>query len=189
MIASARRRSFSFREYLELEEASNTKHEYAGGEIYAMAGGTPAHAALSMAVGASLVAKLRGGPCRVYSSDLRVRVMETGLATYPDVTVICGPLAHDPESNATVTNPTVLVEILSPSTADYDRGEKLDHYRQLPSLRACLFVDPDRRSVLVVRRAGDHWATDAYGPGDAIALDFLGTALDIDALYEDAGLP
>jgi hypothetical protein len=93
MSASARRRSFSFRDYIELEAASNTKHEYAGCEIYAMAGGTPTHAALSMAVGGALLAQLRGGPCRVYSSDLRVRVTATGLATYPK-----GKMEAAPES-------------------------------------------------------------------------------------------
>src|SRR5437763_840040 len=125
MSASARRRSFSFRDYLELEAASNTKHEYSAGEIYAMAGGSPAHAALSMAVGGALLAQLRGGPYRVYSSDLRVRVSATGLATYPDVTVVCGPEEHDAQSESTVINPAVLVEVLSPSTEEYDRGEKL----------------------------------------------------------------
>ena len=100
-------------EYLAHEEASNVKHEYLDGEIFAMAGGTPAHAELSVAVASTLRAQLEGKRCRVFSSDLRVRVAATGLATYPDVTVICGPLERDEESRETILNPTVLVEVLS----------------------------------------------------------------------------
>jgi Uma2 family endonuclease len=85
------RRQHSFQQYLELEEASNTKHEYYAGEIYGMAGSTPEHAALAMSIGAELLRAARGSRCRVYSSDLRIRVPETGLATYPDVTVACRP--------------------------------------------------------------------------------------------------
>ena len=101
-----------------LEETSNVKHEYFGGEIYAMAGGTPEHAALAAACSAALLEQLRGGPCRVYSSDLRVRVLSTGLAAYPDVTVVCGATERDPESSSTVTNPRLVVEVLSDGTKE-----------------------------------------------------------------------
>ena len=96
-----------------------------------MAGGTPQHAALGAAVSAALLAQLRGGPRRVYSSDLRIRVAATGLATYPDVTVVCGRSERDPANEVTVVNPRVVVEVLSPGTEDYDRGEKLEHYKQI----------------------------------------------------------
>jgi Uma2 family endonuclease len=119
---------YSFADYLAFEEASTTKHEFLDGEIYGMAGGTPEHAALSVAVSSALLAQLRGGPCRVYSSDLRVRVHATGLATYPDVTVVCGEVQRDPESVTTVVNPRIVVEVLSDATEAYDRGQKLDHY-------------------------------------------------------------
>jgi len=88
-----------------------------------------------MAIGAAFVNQLRDKACRVMSSDLRVRVLATGLATYPDVTVVCGALERDPESRTTVVNPTVVVEVPSDGTEEYDRVEKLDHYRQAPSLR------------------------------------------------------
>src|SRR3990172_1362679 len=104
MAAPAGLHRYSFADYLALEEASNTKHEFLSGEIYGMAGGTPEHAALSVAVSSVLRAQLRGGSCRVYSSDLRVRVLATGLATYPDVTVVCGELERDPDSPTTVVN-------------------------------------------------------------------------------------
>src|SRR5436190_23914995 len=111
MGAPAHLHGYTFAEYLDLEGASNVKHEFLAGEIYAMAGGTPRHAALTLAVGGALLTQLRGGPCRAFSSDLRVRVRATGLATYPDVAIVCGPLETDPDSDAIVTNPAVLVEV------------------------------------------------------------------------------
>ena len=105
-----------------------------------MAGGTPTHAMLAVSVSSMLHQALRGGACRVYSSDLRVRVLATGLATYPDTTVVWGELEVDPENRDTAVNPTVVVEVLSDSTEKYDRGIKLQHYRQIPSLGAVVLV-------------------------------------------------
>src|SRR5450432_3532511 len=100
--------SHTYREYLDFEATSNVKHEFFNGEIYAMAGGTPEHAALTMAIGSALVSQLRGGSCRVFSSDLRIRVLATGLTSYPDVTVVCGELRRDSESALVVVNPKIL---------------------------------------------------------------------------------
>ena len=119
---------YSWADYLALEESSNVKHEFLGGQIYGIAGGTPEHAALKAAITGLLFAQLRGGRCRLHDADLRVRVPETGLATYPDVTVACGPLERHPQDQDAVTNPTLIVEVLSRSTADYDRGDKFEHY-------------------------------------------------------------
>jgi Uma2 family endonuclease len=135
----------TFAEYVALEEATTGKHEYVGGQIYAMAGGTPEHSALAVSIATQLANQVRGGRCRVHSSDLRVRVVETGLATYPDVTVVCGAWERDPENAQTVVNPAVLVEVLSPSTEAYDRGEKLEHYKRISSLRAVVLVAHERR--------------------------------------------
>ncbi len=117
-MTEASERSFSFDEYLQLEEVSNTKHEFVRGEIYAMASATPRHAtvAVAVAVASQLHQNLSGGSCRAYSSDLRIRVTATGLVTYPDVTVVCGDMQTDPASDTTVVNPTVVVEVLSAST-------------------------------------------------------------------------
>ena len=128
------------------------RHEFLEGEIYAMAGGTPEHAALSMSAGAALMAAARGGPCRVHSSDLRVRVLATGLVTYPDVTVVCGPYETDPDSPTTITNPRVVVEVTSDSTEEYDRGEKLESYKQVPTLAAVVFVSQRERLIEVIER-------------------------------------
>jgi Uma2 family endonuclease len=181
MAAPAALHRYSFADYLALEEASNTKHEFLNGEIYGMAGGTPEHAALSVAVSASLLAQLRGGPCRVYSSDLRVRVLATGLATYPDVTVVCGELERDPESPTTVVNPRVVVEVLSDGTEAYDRGQKLDHYRSVASLAAVVLVSHRAPAIEVWERAEDGaWRRREFGPGQVAEIEALPARLLVD---------
>src|SRR4051794_9504008 len=131
MGASASCRHYTMEDYLGVEEMSGVRHEFSDGQIFAMAGGTPEHAALSAAVLVLLGGKLRGGTCRPYSAELRIRVLATGLATYPDAAVICGEVARDPTSPTHVTNPKVIVEVLSTSTEEYDRGEKREHYQQI----------------------------------------------------------
>jgi Uma2 family endonuclease len=181
---------YSFKEYLDLEGASNVKHEFLDGEIYAMAGGTPRHAALTLAVGGALLAQLRGGPCRAFSSDLRVRVPETGLASYPDVAVVCGPLETDPDSEATVTNPKVIVEVLSASTKDYDLGEKFEHYKKLPSLQAVIYVwQTETRIESRTRKPDGTWAAEEARAGDTVAIDAIRCTLTVDDVYRDASLP
>lgn len=181
---------YTFEEYLALEEASNIKHEFLRGEIYAMAGGTPEHAALGVAVSAALLTQLRGGKCRVYSSDLRLRVLATGLATYPDVTVVCGPSERDPANRATVLNPRVVIEVLSPSTEDYDRGEKLDHYKQIPSLAAVVLVDYGKRRIESHQRATDGtWRSLVAEDGATLPIEAVGAQLEVDAIYDDAEEP
>src|SRR6185436_19201933 len=106
LVTAAPRLRFSFREYLRVDSESPAKHEFLDGMILGMAGGSPDHAALAMAVGASLQRQLEGKRCRVYSADLRVRVLSTGFAGYPDVTVVCNRLERDPEDGSTATNPT-----------------------------------------------------------------------------------
>jgi Uma2 family endonuclease len=134
---------FTFREYLSVDERSEVKHEYLDGLILAMAGGTPEHARRAMAVGTELVRQLAGRRCAVYSEALRVRVRETGFAGYPDVTVIGEELERDPEDANTIVNPTLVVEVLSPSTEEYDRGEKLAQYQRIASLRHIVLVAHD----------------------------------------------
>jgi len=180
---------YSFRDYLAVEEVSNVKHEYLDGEIYAMAGGSVLHAALSAAALAALAGELRGR-CRAYSSDLRIRVLATGLASYPDVTVVCGPVETDPESGDTVVNPTLVVEVLSPGTAEYDLGKKYDSYMQIPSLQAVVYLWQDRRQIEVRQRSnGGAWRAEAAGPGQRAHLAALDCRLDVDALYAEAGAP
>jgi Uma2 family endonuclease len=180
---------YSFQDYLAVEQISTIRHEYLNGEIYAMAGGSILHAGLSAAVLASLHAQL-GGRCRVYSSDLRIRVRATGLATYPDVTIVCGSTEADPDSADTLVNPTVVVEVLWPSTVDYDLGEKFEHYRRIPSLQAVLYVAQDQRRLELRARATDgSWSTTHAGPNDALEIAALACFLSVDRIYDDAGAP
>lgn len=181
---------YTFAEYVRLEEGSTVKHEYLGGQIYAMAGGSPEHAALAAAVIAKLVVALEGGRCRVHTSDLRIRVRTTGLCSYPDVSVVCGPREVDPESADTVTNPTLLVEVTSKSTEEYDRGEKFDHYRQIPSLREYALVSHRERAIEVrARDDGGKWVTRVARSGERVELASLGCSFDVDAIYEIASEP
>ena len=184
MGTSAALHRYSFADYLAFEEASTTKHEFLNGEIYGMAGGTPEHAALSVAVSSVLLAQLRGGPCRVYSSDLRVRVLATGLATYPDVTVVCGELERDPESPATVVNPRVVVEVSSDGTEAYDRGQKLDHHRRIPSLAAVVLVSHRTPTIEVWERTADGaWRRREFVAGQAAEIESLPARLLVDEIY------
>src|SRR5688572_1360890 len=166
-MSSARRIHHRYDEYLRALELSAVKLEYCDGEIYAMAGGTPAHADLAASM-TRLLGNALLGRCRVSSSDLKIRIEATDLSTFPDVSVVCGQrevAAIDPNA---VTNPTLLVEVTSYSTEDYDRGDKLGHYKQLPSLAAVLFVSHRRQQVTVVERDGNGWQEREYRAGEMV---------------------
>lgn len=187
-MAEAALRRYSFEEYISLEELSEEKHEYFDGHILAMAGGSIKHSRLCSRVGSLLDRQLEKGPCRTYNSDLRVRVLATGLATYPDLTVICGSPQRDPNSRNTAVNPSLLVEVLSPRTERYDRGEKFDNYQQIPSLRTYVLVYTRQEKVEVFDRNDDgSWRYRRSGPGGVVQLDAIGATLSVDALYD--GLP
>lgn len=187
-MATAARQVFSFDEYLDLEEIARVKHEFLGGQVWAMSGGSPAHAGLAAKLTAMLTGALSGKPCRAFSSDLRIRATKTGLGTYPDVSVICGKLEIDPEDRKghTVTNPKVLVEVLSPSTEAYDRGEKLAHYQTIDSLAEVVLVAHDRQQVEVVRREADgSWSRHVSAAAGTVRLESIGAELSVDELYRD----
>ena len=177
-------------EYVELEASSNVKHEYLEGQIYAMAGGTPEHAALAATATGLLFAQLRDAPCRAHYADVRVRIHATGLATYPDVTVLCGPREVDPDDEHAVTNPTLIVEVLSRSTEEYDRGDKFEHYKQLPSLAEYVLVsDRERRIEVWTRGISDTWTCVVARERDVAHLASIGAELDVSALYNAAAEP
>lgn len=180
---------YTYAEYLDLEATSNVKHEFLGGQIYAMAGGSPEHAALQAATIGLLFAQLDGARCRVHSSDLHVRVLATGLGTYPDVTVVCGPSERDPDHRQTVVNPTAIVEVLSDSTEDYDRTEKFEHYKQIPSLQHFVLVGHRERVVEVWSRAGEEWSRATAHDGERATLPAIGASIDVRKLYERAAEP
>jgi Uma2 family endonuclease len=182
------RQRFTFDEYLLLEEIAEVKHEFLAGEVWAMAGGSPEHAAIIGNVTTLLNVLLRGQRCRGHSTELRVRVKATGLGTYPDVTVICGRLERDPDDRTghTAINPRVVVEVLSPSTEDYDRGEKLSHYQTIASLEEVVLVAHDRPEIEVIRREADGtWSRHIAGAGQSVRLTSIACDLAVAEVYRD----
>jgi len=185
MTDAARKLACTFAEYLTLEAASPTRHEYLAGEIFAMAGGTPEHSALAASVIRLLGTALLDRPCVVYTSDLRIRVLATGLATYPDVSIVCSPLQRDPEDTNSIVNPVVLVEVLSDSTEAYDRGEKFAHYRCIPSLRDYLLVSQHAARIDHYRRNDDDtWTLTAVEAPGNVQLS-IGCELSVAAVYRN----
>ena len=136
----------SIDEYLTLEASTHEKHEYFQGEVFAMGGASEAHNLIVLNIGAELRNQLKGRPCRVYPSDLRVKVSDTGLYTYPDVIVACGKPQIEQPGDALI-NPTLIVEVLSDSSEAYDRGKKFEQYRTLASLTDYLLVAQDKALV------------------------------------------
>ena len=143
-------------EYLALERQAPCKSEYFDGEMFAMAGASRRHNLIALNIGAELRTQLQQYPCEVYTSDMRVKISRTGLYTYPDVVVVCDEPCFEDTDVDTLLNPIVLVEVLSPSTADYDRGGKFEHYRALPSLQAYLLVAQERCHVVHYTRQQDN---------------------------------
>ena len=147
-------------EYYRLERDALSRNEYYKGEIFAMAGGTATHSLICNNVSGEARARLKGGPCTVYESNLRLKVKATGLRTYPDVSIYCEPLEADDEDpySETYTNPTVLFEVLSKSTEAYDRGAKPENYRKIESLRAYALISQYAPHVeLYERQPSGNW--------------------------------
>jgi len=142
-------------QYLELERNTDYKNEFISGQIFAMSGGTPTHSLLGANLAREVGNALKSQPCRTYNSDLRVTVMQTGLKTYPDVTVVCGDPYFHPLDKDSIINPTVVFEVLLPSTEGYDRGEKWAHYRRLDSLQEYVLVSQDKACVEKYERQND----------------------------------
>lgn len=184
-VMSAVQRSISLLEYQALDAASDVKSEYFRGEVFAMAGGTPEHSLVcANFIGESRFA-LKGRPCVVYTSDLRVKVDATGLYTYPDASIICGELLRDEFVSNTALNPTVIVEVLSESTETYDRGKKSSHYRQIESLQELVLISQDRVSVeCYVRKPQGHWLLrESLQLDDSLLLESVGIEIALREIY------
>ncbi len=177
----------TYAQYLEAESAGSVRHEYLRGRVFAMAGGTPEHAALAMAFAIQLGAALRGRPCRVFGSDLRVRIDATDLSTYPDVVVVCGQFERSTVDPDALINPVLIVEVLSDGTEAYDRGEKFAHYRRLASLREYVLISQRRPHVELYRRnAAGHWVLFEAGAGEQIELESLSNLrISVDEIYRN----
>ena len=174
-------------EYLAYEREALEKHEYWDGQIIAMSGASPAHSAICFNLAGALFPQLRGGDCRGFNSDLRVRVPASNRYVYPDLVIACGEPIFETEDLDVLTNPTLVVEVLSPSTEERDRGIKLFGYRSLPSLGGCLLVAQDRVWV-------EHWTRQADGrwlvaeiedPAAALELPEICCTLPLSDVYAD----
>jgi Uma2 family endonuclease len=176
--------------YLEQERRSITKSEYYDGQIYAMTGAKEPHNLIASNVLASLHGQLRRKPCRVYPSDMRVKVLRTGLNTYPDVVVVCGQPDFVDEKRDTLINPTVIVEILSPSTERYDRGVKFRHYRAIESLRDYILIAQDRQYLEhYTRQENGQWLLEEASDMTAhITLESIACTLSLEDTYEKVEL-
>lgn len=174
-------RTFTVEEYFAIDEAAETRHEYVDGQIFDMSGGTYEHSQITVNLIAELRTSLRGKPCQPHDGNLRVRYGRKARYGYPDAIIVCGQPQFDPSarSKTTLLNPTVLFEVLSKSTAAYDRGEKFGYYRDIEPLQEYVLIARDRASVQVYRRsASGSWAIEP--PIDGLASNVPRVSTDIE---------
>ena len=182
--SAAESRVWTPAEYLAWERASSEKHGFYRGEVFATAGASRAHNLIVTNLVGLLRTALLDRPCESYPSDMRVRVPATGLYTYPDVTALCQPPVFEDELADTLTNPELIVEVLSTTTEAYDRGEKFEHYRSIPSFREYLLVAQDKPLVEhFVRQADGTWNLRVLHAGDTLALPGLACSFEVDEIY------
>lgn len=183
-------RTITLPEYLAQERESPTRNELVNGRIYAMAGASPVHNQITANLTGLVWSHLRASACRPYGSDLRVGVPETGSYTYPDLSIACAPQEFDPEDPNTLVNPTVLFEVLSPSTEAYDRGLRFAHYRRISSLREYWLVSSDCMRIERFVRRGEDWGSQEFeGPQAQVPLGVhMETTLPLSEIYERAVL-
>lgn len=184
-MTALRKIRMSYADYLAAERTATSKHEYLRGEVWAMAGGSLEHARLAAAMIRELGNALASRPCRVFTSDARVRILATDRATYPDVSVVCGPIETAPDDPDALTNPVLLVEVLSETTETADRIEKFAHYRHIPSLREYVLVSQKARRVEVYRREGDVWVLREASSGERFDLASVECTIALDAVYRE----
>jgi len=175
---------FSFEDYLAWEEGQAEKHEFVRGEAFAMAGARQAHVTVSLNLASAFKNRLRGTPCRAYMADMKLRVEAADAGFYPDVMVSCDRRDHAAE--LFLSHPTLLVEVLSDSTAAYDRGDKFADYRKLESLKEYAIVDIASRRVECFRRdAENHWVLYDFTGEEAAEFASIGLAMPLALVFED----
>lgn len=176
---------FDAQAYLAWEAEQNTKHEYHDGEVFAMAGASDAHVTVAGNVYMALRNHLRGSPCSVFISDMKLRVEEDNAFFYPDIFVTCAE--SDRGHSHSKSAPVLVVEVLSPATSAYDRGAKFAAYRKLPTLREYALIDPERLSLDLFRREGDskRWVLHPIEAGGQVEWASVGLQVPLEALYED----
>lgn len=173
-------------EYLAYERTTETRNEYIDGILVAMGGASEEHILITVNITSAIHGQIRGRPCRVYSQDMRVRISEGNLYAYPDVVVVCGEREFADQQFDVLLNPTVVVEVLSPTTEAYDRGLKFARYRRRASLKEYVLVAQDRVSVERYSRENEHWVlTEATHLDDVIELPSIGCRLTLRDVYDN----
>ncbi len=177
--------SISVEEYLAGERTSPTKHEFLAGQAYALAGASRNHNLIVANLIAELHSQLKQRACTVFPSDLRIKISATGLYTYPDVSVVCGETWFDDSHQDTLLNPTIIIEVLSPSTEHYDRGGKFQHYRQIPALREYLLIAQDPYHIeYYSRQSANQWLlSEIDDPQAVLELRSIQCTLKVEEIY------
>lgn len=176
-------------EYLAMETAATQRHEYVGGVVYAMAGGSQRHNRIALNLASALLTHLAGKPCQVFMSDVKLHVARENAYYYPDVMVTCAETAVAANESQVVSDPLLVVEVLSPGTETIDRREKLAAYRRLSALREYALVGQDGQQVEIYRRQGEvgqdisSWLYVTYEPGDTVEFASIGVTLPMTDLY------
>ncbi len=173
-------------EYLSFERASEQKHEFLNGHIYAMSGASRAHNLITNYTSATLINQLQGRPCEVYPGDMRIKVEATGLYTYPDISIVCGEVQLADNEFDTLLNPGLIIEVLSPSTESYDRGKKFHHYQQLESLQEYVLIAQDNpRIERFLRQNHGNWLlNNVVGLDASLQLESINTHLALANVYQ-----
>jgi Uma2 family endonuclease len=189
MASAAPTTRYTAEQYLSLERKAEFKSEYYNGFITAMSGASREHNLIAVNVAGELRSQLRNRPCEVYGSDMRILVSQTGLYTYPDAVVVCGEPRFQDDEVDTLLNPTLIVEVLSPSTESYDRGAKFAHYRRLASLQEYVLVAQDEVRVERYTRKGDEWLlTEFTRPDDSLRLASIDCEFPLSEIYAKVAL-
>ena len=180
----------SVEEYLQFEKASRDKHEYFKGEIFAMAGAGARHNVIFSNLFGDLAYRLKGKPCKPYGSDLRVHIPENSLFTYPDISIICGEIIPSQVDADTAVQPTVIIEILSPSTRNYDQGIKFKLYREIPTLKEFITIDSESIGIEAYRiNSQGNWELKDYRSIDeTLTIPSVGLSLSLKEIYEGTKL-
>ncbi len=171
--------------YLDIERKSEIRSEYIAGRMFAMSGASERHALIAINLQGEIWSQMKGRPCKVYPSDMRVKVSPTGMYTYPDVAALCGKAEFEDGHIDTLLNPTVIIEVLSDSTELYDRGKKFAHYRRIDSLREYVLVSQNEMRIEHYRREEDRWIySEVSGPDTVLHLESIDCHVAVGAIYE-----
>lgn len=186
MVAHPQQQKISVEDYFLLDQTSEIRYEYLAGYAYAMSGGTAAHS-FGVTIVGLLNEQLRSGPCRVFNSDMRVQLSEKRYV-YPDATISCD-VADSQEDNEVIRSPRLVLEVLSPGTELYDRGQKFLAYQKCATIQEYVLVNTRQQSIEVFRRQATTWTYQRFEPGQVVHLESLDIHLPVTAIYERVSVP